>query len=197
MQGGLAELEQIIAFPPRGESEIAAHQRPGFDDLPKPGEAPIAWVSSRNRPRILRFQHCACAHCHPLPKRRISDAEFAPDPIRELGTALARATKQCKTNAEGISPAAALASLGLQSIWLASSTLEPDMRPSGRQTHELRKVAFVRGVSKHAEGSCLVRFGDTHVLCTASLEERLPSWLKGLGKGWVTAEYGMLPRSTA
>jgi ribonuclease PH len=52
-------------------------------------------------------------------------------------------------------------------------------------------------VAKHAEGSCLVRFGDTHVVCTASLEERLPPWLRGLGKGWITAEYGMLPRSTA
>src|SRR5437868_14918371 len=71
------------------------------------------------------------------------------------------------------------------------------MRPSGRQTHELRKIAFERRISKHAEGSCLVRFGDTHVLCTATLEERVPSWLKGLGKGWVTAEYGILPRSTA
>jgi ribonuclease PH len=71
------------------------------------------------------------------------------------------------------------------------------MRPSGRQAQELRKVSFERRVSKHAEGSCLVHFGDTQVLCTASLEERVPSWLKGLGKGWVTAEYGMLPRSTA
>jgi ribonuclease PH len=71
------------------------------------------------------------------------------------------------------------------------------MRPSGRQANELRKVSFERRISKHAEGSCLVRFGDTHVLCTASLEERVPSWLKGLGKGWITAEYGMLPRSTA
>ena len=71
-----------------------------------------------------------------------------------------------------------------------------NMRPSGRQTNELRKVAFERQVSKHAEGSCLVRFGDTHVLCTATLEERVPPWLKGLGRGWVTAEYGMLPRAT-
>src|SRR3954454_20004789 len=70
------------------------------------------------------------------------------------------------------------------------------MRPSGRQVGELRKVSFERRISKHAEGSCLVRFGDTHVLCTASLEERLPPWLKGMGKGWITAEYGMLPRST-
>jgi ribonuclease PH len=70
------------------------------------------------------------------------------------------------------------------------------MRPSGRQADELRRVAFERRVSKHAEGSCLVRFGDTHVLCTATLEERVPPWLKGLGKGWITAEYGMLPRST-
>lgn len=70
------------------------------------------------------------------------------------------------------------------------------MRPSGRQPHEMRAVSFERGVAKHAEGSCLVKFGDTHVLCTASLEERVPPWLKGGGKGWVTAEYGMLPRAT-
>ena len=71
------------------------------------------------------------------------------------------------------------------------------MRPSGRNPDELRAVSFERGFTKHAEGSCLVRFGDTHVLCTASLEERVPPWLKGGGKGWVTAEYGMLPRATA
>ncbi len=60
----------------------------------------------------------------------------------------------------------------------------------------MRAVSFERGFTRHAEGSCLVRFGDTHVLCTASLEERVPPWLKGGGKGWVTAEYGMLPRAT-
>ncbi|MBH0237396.1 ribonuclease PH [Methylobrevis albus] len=70
------------------------------------------------------------------------------------------------------------------------------MRPSRRAFDELRPVTLERGVSKHAEGSCLVKFGDTHVLCTASLEERVPPWLRGGGKGWVTAEYGMLPRST-
>jgi ribonuclease PH len=70
------------------------------------------------------------------------------------------------------------------------------MRPSGRKPDELRPVSFERGFTRHAEGSCLVRFGDTHVLCTASLEERVPPWLKGGGKGWVTAEYGMLPRAT-
>ena len=70
------------------------------------------------------------------------------------------------------------------------------MRPSGRNPDELRAVSFERGFTRHAEGSCLVRFGDTHVLCTASLEEKVPPWLKGGGKGWVTAEYGMLPRST-
>jgi ribonuclease PH len=70
------------------------------------------------------------------------------------------------------------------------------MRPSGRNTDKMRAVSFERGVSKHAEGSCLVKFGDTHVLCTASLEERVPPWLRNGGKGWVTAEYGMLPRST-
>ena len=70
------------------------------------------------------------------------------------------------------------------------------MRPSKRAVHEMRAVSFERGVSKHAEGSCLVKFGDTHVLCTASLEEKVPGWMRNSGKGWVTAEYGMLPRST-
>jgi ribonuclease PH len=70
------------------------------------------------------------------------------------------------------------------------------MRPSGRESDEMRPVALERAVSKHAEGSCLVRFGDTHVLCTASVAEQIPSWLRGAGKGWVTAEYGMLPRAT-
>ena len=71
------------------------------------------------------------------------------------------------------------------------------MRPSKRQQDELRRVSIERAVSKHAEGSCLIKFGDTHVLCTASLEERVPPWLKGQGRGWVTAEYGMLPRATS
>ncbi len=70
------------------------------------------------------------------------------------------------------------------------------MRPSGRKPGELRNVTMERGFAKHAEGSCLIKFGDTHVLCTASLEDRVPPWLRGGGKGWVTAEYGMLPRST-
>src|ERR1700736_38648 len=67
------------------------------------------------------------------------------------------------------------------------------MRPSRRQNDELRAVSLERGVVKYAEGSCFVRFGDTHVLVTATLEDRLPPWLKGQGRGWVTAEYGMLP----
>src|SRR5689334_5544060 len=70
------------------------------------------------------------------------------------------------------------------------------MRPSRRQPDELRAVSLDRGVVKHAEGSCFVKFGDTHVLVTATLEDRLPPWLKGQGRGWVTAEYGMLPRAT-
>jgi len=70
------------------------------------------------------------------------------------------------------------------------------MRPSQRQPDEMRAVSLERGVVKYAEGSCFVKFGETHVLVTASLEERLPPWLKGQGKGWVTAEYGMLPRAT-
>lgn len=70
------------------------------------------------------------------------------------------------------------------------------VRPSGRKNDELRKVELQRNVNIHAEGSCLVKFGNTHVLCTASVEEKVPHWMKNTGKGWVTAEYGMLPRST-
>jgi ribonuclease PH len=70
------------------------------------------------------------------------------------------------------------------------------MRPSNRSPEDIRPVTLERGFAKHAEGSCLIRCGDTHVLCTASLEERVPPWLRGSGGGWVTAEYGMLPRST-
>ncbi|HXC29778.1 MAG TPA: ribonuclease PH [Stellaceae bacterium] len=70
------------------------------------------------------------------------------------------------------------------------------MRPSGRAPDAMRAVSLETGFSKYAEGSCLAKFGDTHVLCTASVEERVPPFLRNTGKGWVTAEYGMLPRST-
>ena len=70
------------------------------------------------------------------------------------------------------------------------------MRPSGRLPNQLREVRLEPGFSKHAEGSCLVRFGDTHVLCTASVEDKVPPFLRNSGQGWITAEYGMLPRST-
>ncbi len=70
------------------------------------------------------------------------------------------------------------------------------MRPSGRDLDQLREVSLEVGVSPYAEGSCMVRFGNTHVMCTASVSSRIPPWLKGKGQGWVTAEYGMLPRST-
>lgn len=70
------------------------------------------------------------------------------------------------------------------------------MRPSGRHPDELRPISLETGISPYAEGSCLVRFGNTHVLCTASVDESIPPFLRGKGKGWVTAEYGMLPRST-
>ncbi len=73
---------------------------------------------------------------------------------------------------------------------------ESGMRPSKRAADELRKVTLERAVARYAEGSCLVTFGETKVLCTASLEERGPPWLRGSGKGWVTAEYAMLPRAT-
>src|SRR5258706_10134665 len=69
-------------------------------------------------------------------------------------------------------------------------------RPSGRRPDELRPIRLEAGFAKHAEGSCLVRFGDTHVLCTATVEEKVPPFLRNTGGGWITAEYGMLPRST-
>lgn len=71
------------------------------------------------------------------------------------------------------------------------------MRPSGRAASHLRPITLEVGVSKYAEGSCLACYGDTHVLCTATVEQRVPSWMRDSGRGWVTAEYGMLPRSTA
>ncbi len=71
-----------------------------------------------------------------------------------------------------------------------------EMRPSGRDLSEMRPVSIETGVTKHAEGSCLIKVGDTHVLCTATIEDRVPPFIKGSGLGWVTAEYGMLPRST-
>jgi len=70
------------------------------------------------------------------------------------------------------------------------------MRPSGRRPDQLRTISLETGASKYAEGSCLARFGDTHVLCTATVEERVPPWLRDRGQGWITAEYGMLPRAT-
>ena len=70
------------------------------------------------------------------------------------------------------------------------------MRPSGRQLSEMRSVSIETGFTKHAEGSALIKMGDTHVLCTATIEERVPPFIKGSGLGWVTAEYGMLPRAT-
>jgi ribonuclease PH len=86
--------------------------------------------------------------------------------------------------------------MGLQAARIQLSHGKNRMRPSKRQFDEMRAISFERNVSKHAEGSCLVKFGDTHVLCTASLEEKVPGWMRNTGKGWVTAEYGMLPRAT-
>ncbi|MEJ0051326.1 MAG: ribonuclease PH [Methylovirgula sp.] len=70
------------------------------------------------------------------------------------------------------------------------------MRPSQRAANEMRQVVIERNVARYAEGSCLIKFGETHVLCTASLEDKPPQWLRGQGRGWVTAEYAMLPRAT-
>ncbi len=76
------------------------------------------------------------------------------------------------------------------------SVTPPAPRPSRRTATEMRPISLERGYSRHAEGSCLVKFGDTQVLCTASLDDKVPAWLRGAAKGWVTAEYGMLPRAT-
>lgn len=70
------------------------------------------------------------------------------------------------------------------------------MRNSGRENNQLRDIEFITGFNPYAEGSCLVKYGNTHVICTASVDEKVPSWLKGQEKGWITAEYAMLPRST-
>ena len=70
------------------------------------------------------------------------------------------------------------------------------MRPSGRSPNQMRSVTLETGFTPYAEGSCLAKFGDTHVLCNATVEERVPPWMRNSGRGWVTAEYGMLPRST-
>ena len=78
----------------------------------------------------------------------------------------------------------------------AFDNLERSMRPSGRSPQQLRDIQFTRNYTKHAEGSVLVEFGDTKVLCNASIEPRVPPWMRDQGKGWITAEYGMLPRST-
>src|SRR5215471_8691377 len=83
-----------------------------------------------------------------------------------------------------------------RAISFGPDPLEGIVRPSGRAADMMRSVTLEPGVAKYAEGSCLARFGDTHVLCTASVEERVPPFLRNTGRGWVTAEYGMLPRST-
>ncbi|MFK7963917.1 MAG: ribonuclease PH [Burkholderiaceae bacterium] len=79
---------------------------------------------------------------------------------------------------------------------MSTEQVAPPARSGGRSRDQLRPVSFERGFTKHAPGSVLVTFGDTRVLCTASIEERVPGWMKGQGRGWLTAEYGMLPGST-
>lgn len=69
-------------------------------------------------------------------------------------------------------------------------------RPSKRQPDQLRKVTIEPNINKHAEGSCLIKCGDTHVICTATVEDKVPMWMRNTGKGWITAEYGMIPRAT-
>lgn len=104
--------------------------------------------------------------------------------------------REIELNGGGCSPSLPRTRLGQQVAFVVQPRIIV-MRPSKRKPDELRRVSFERGVSLHAEGSCLIKFGHTHVLCTASLEERVPPWLKNQGRGWVTAEYGMLPRATS
>ena len=93
--------------------------------------------------------------------------------------------------------AAGVGRFGLPSLYFVpSKSRDTPMRPSGRATDELREVTITRRYTRHAEGSVLVEFGDTRVLCNATVEDRVPPWMKGRRRGWVTAEYGMLPRST-
>src|SRR6056300_141499 len=90
-----------------------------------------------------------------------------------------------------------VALIGWSHVSVTSRAKGIHMRPSGRKLDEMRSVSIDVNVTKHAEGSCMIRMGDTHVLCTATIEDRVPPFIKGSGLGWVTAEYGMLPRSTS
>jgi ribonuclease PH len=90
-----------------------------------------------------------------------------------------------------------VALMGWSHVSITSTAKGIHMRPSGRKLDEMRPVSIDVNVTKHAEGSCMIRVGDTHVLCTATIEDRVPPFIKGSGLGWVTAEYGMLPRSTS
>src|SRR6056300_1388849 len=90
-----------------------------------------------------------------------------------------------------------VALIGWSHVSITSRAKGIHMRPSGRKLDEMRSVSIDVNVTKHAEGSCMIRMGDTHVLCTATIEDRVPPFIKGSGLGWVTAEYGMLPRSTS
>lgn len=107
----------------------------------------------------------------------------------------------CKTHGKGDYPVTArdvgtLSPISAKILFYLFLITEHSMRPSHRKNNELRPMTFTRNFTKHAEGSVLVEFGDTKVICTASLEERVPPFLKGKKQGWVTAEYGMLPRAT-
>ena len=93
-------------------------------------------------------------------------------------------------------PVASFAASAAPSAAAAPSASPPVLRPSGRSADSLRSVRITRQFTRHAEGSVLIESGDTQVICTASIEEKVPGFLKGKGKGWMTAEYGMLPRST-
>jgi ribonuclease PH len=98
-----------------------------------------------------------------------------------------------------ISAAFSLMPLRRAPAWIACAHFpkqEKNMRPSGRSPDQMRSITLETGFSAYAEGSCLAKFGDTHVLCNATVEERVPPWMRNSGRGWVTAEYGMLPRST-
>lgn len=141
---------------------------------------------------------------------RIARGQIALDhPAKDFARAIAHFGKNARVVVHGINLGIRcdvgkrryVVSIGVASrqaarILAPSFYKDPKMRPSGRKLNELRPVSIETGVVKHAEGSCLIKVGDTHVLCTASLEEKAPPFLKNTGLGWVTAEYGMLPRAT-
>src|SRR5271170_896748 len=149
-----------------------------------------------SRERSLSWARPACGVIRPIGSWWATLYSLATPPNLSISGAgykrTLRPDKRLKVLPLPLPPPTSTANLS----FLPNSRRRNPMRPSRRAPDELRAVSLERGVVKYAEGSCMVKFGDTHVLVTATLEERLPPWLKGQGRGWITAEYGMLPRAT-